>query len=139
MTPARTRGARLGRWLASASFGLPVVLFGLGCGGPTSIDEAFDAAIANLETPEGKAYDDGLGELLGRPEFRQLVRSCIDPRRGKLPPFSILLQLDASGQPFDSEVWPILPASQCVRDSLLPFAFPPPPRPAFWIQIEVRL
>jgi len=50
----------------------------------------------------------------------------------------ILLRLDASGKPLESEVWPIIPESQCVRDSLLALRFPPPPRSAFWIQVEIR-
>lgn len=137
MTLARARGTRTGRWLASATLGLPAILFGLGCGGPTRIDEAFDAANANLETPQGKAYDDKIGGLLGRPEFRQLVRSCVDQVRGQAPTFSVLLQLDASGKPIESEIWPILPVSQCARDSMLSIGFPAPPKPAFWIQIEV--
>ena len=137
MTLARTRGTRTGRWLASASLGLPVVLFGLGCGGPTSIDRAFDEAIANLATPLGKAYDDKIGEFLG-PKFQPLVRACVDKMQGEVPAFSILLRLSASGRPFESEVWPILPESQCVRDSMLSIGFPPPPKPAFWIHVEIR-
>lgn len=71
-------------------------------------------------------------------KFQPLVRACVDEVIGAMPVFTVLLQLDASGWPIGSEVWPIAPESERARDSLLSFEFPPPPKPVFWIQPGIR-
>ncbi len=96
---------------------------------PTSLSDARAAVEANLRTPEGKAYDQQLGK-----EFPQKYLDTID-----LADFWMLIKLDKSGAVKEVLLSPATKMAACARETLLKGSFSPPPRPAYWVSIYMKL
>lgn len=108
----------------------------LGGDKPTSLTDARAAIEANSKTPEGKAFDQKIGE-----EFAHNIanlRPCKEKAAGDLRNFWILVKLDKDGRvqealtDHETKMWP------CVRDVISQTKFPAPPKPAYWIGIFVK-
>ena len=105
---------------------------------PTSLSDARSAVEANLRTPEGKAYDERLGK-----EFMEkhlaTMRQCKQSPDGDLESFWILMKLDKDGAVKEVLLHPTTKMGTCVRETLLESSFPPPPKPAYWVSVYMKL
>jgi len=105
---------------------------------PTSLTEARDAVEANLKTPEGKAYDEKLGK-----EFMEkhlaTMKPCKQSAGNDLESFWILMKLDKDGAVKEVLLHPSTKLGTCTRETLLKSAFPPPPKPGYWVSIYMKL
>jgi hypothetical protein len=105
---------------------------------PTSLSDARSAVESNLSTPEGKAFDQQLGT-----EFvtRHLgpVRQCKQTAGDDLRSFWILIKLNKDGTAGEILLYPETRLGTCARDALLKDKFLPPPRPAYWVSVYMKL
>lgn len=105
---------------------------------PTSLADARTAVEANLKTPEGKAYDEKLGK-----EFMEkhlsTMKQCKQSAGSDLESFWILMKLDKDGAVKEVLLHPATKMGACARDTLLKSAFSPPPKPAYWVGVYMKL
>ena len=105
---------------------------------PTSLSDPQAAVEANLRTPEGKAYDEKLGT-----EFVQshlgAIRQCKQNTGDDLRNFWILLKLEKDGAVKEVLLYPATKVGTCAREALLKDRFAPPPRPAYWISVYMKM
>jgi hypothetical protein len=105
---------------------------------PTSLSDAQAAVEANLRTPEGKAYDEKLGT-----EFVQshlgAIRQCKQSAGDDLRNLWILLKLEKDGTVKEVLLYSARKVGTCAREALLKDRFAPPPRPAYWISVYMKM
>ncbi len=105
---------------------------------PTSLADARAAVETNLKTPEGKAYDEKLGK-----EFMEkhlaTMKQCKQSAGNDLESFWILMKLDKDGAVREVLLHPTTSMGSCARKTLLQSAFSPPPRPAYWVSVYMKL
>lgn len=105
---------------------------------PTTPSYARAAIEANLRTPEGKAYDEQLGK-----EFLQkhltTMRQCKQTAGKDVGSFWILLKLNKDGTVKELLLHPETKLSVCARETLFKSRFPPPPRPAYWVGVYMKI
>lgn len=105
---------------------------------PTSLVDARAAVEANLKTPEGKAYDEKLGK-----EFMEkhlaTMKQCKQSAGNDLDSFWMLMKLDKDGAVKEVLLHPATKLGTCAREVLLKSAFAPPPKPAYWVSIYMKL
>lgn len=104
----------------------------------TSLTEARAAVEANLRTPEGKAYDERLGKEF-MDKHLATMRQCKPPGGKGLESFWILMKLDKDGAVKEVLLHPETKMGVCARETLLKSAFSPPPRPAYWVSVYMKL
>lgn len=104
----------------------------------TTLDDARTAVEANLKTPEGKAYDERLGK-----EFMEkhlsTMKQCKQGAGNDLGSFWILMKLDKDGAVKEVLLHPTTKMGSCARESLLKSSFSPPPKPAYWVSVYMKL
>jgi hypothetical protein len=104
----------------------------------TSLGDAAAAVEANLRTPEGKAYDQRLGN-----EFMEkhlsTMKQCKESAGKDLESFWILMKLDKDGVVKEVLLRPTTKMGTCARETLLKSAFSPPPKPVYWVSVYMRL
>lgn len=96
--------------------------------------EALTRARADLETPEGHAYDRALATFFREQNVAVLgacFKSTPAPDKG---PFETVFRLDGHGAVLEAFVWPETNIGICLRDGLKAKIFPAPPRDSFWTQ-----
>lgn len=105
---------------------------------PTSLADARAAVEANLKTPAGQAYDQQFGK-----EFMQkqlpAMKLCKKSAGKDLTSFWILMKLDKDGAAREVLLHPTTKIGTCARQELLHSAFSPPPKPAYWVSIFMKL
>jgi hypothetical protein len=105
---------------------------------PTSLSDARAAVEANLRTPEGKAYDERLSK-----EFMEkhlpTMRQCKQSAGNDLESFWMLMKLDKDGAVKEVLLHSTTKLGTCARETLLKSAFSPPPRPAYWVSVYMKL
>lgn len=105
---------------------------------PTSLSDARAAVEANLRTPEGKAYDERLGK-----EFMEkhlaTMKQCKQMAGSDLESFWMLMKLDKDGAVKEVLLHPATKMGTCARETLLKSMFSPPPRPAYWVSLYMKL
>jgi hypothetical protein len=105
---------------------------------PTSLADAQAAVEANLKTPEGKAYDERLGK-----EFMErhlaTMKQCRESAGKDLESFWILMKMDKDGSVKEVLLHPTTKMGTCARETLLKGVFSPPPKPAYWVGVYMRL
>ena len=105
---------------------------------PTSIEDARIHVEANLRTPEGKAYDAKVGA-----EFTQkhsdTARLCKTSADDDTENFWMLLKLAANGRVTEVLLYPTTKLGECAREALLGDSFSPPPRPAYWVGVYMKI
>jgi hypothetical protein len=105
---------------------------------PTSIDDARTQVEANLRTTDGKAYDAKLGA-----EFTQkhsdTARLCKKSAVDDTENFWMLLKLGANGKVTEVLLNPTTKLGACARETLLLDSFSPPPRPAYWVGVYMKM
>lgn len=104
----------------------------------TSLADARAAVEANLKTPEGKAYDERLGKEFLEKQM-STMRQCKQAAGNDLESFWILMKLDKDGAVKEILLHPTTKVGTCARETLLKGTFPPPPRPAYWVSVYMKL
>jgi hypothetical protein len=105
---------------------------------PTSFSDARAAVESNLRTPEGKSFDEQMGnEFVSKHlgPFRQCKQTAGDDLRN----FWILLKLDKDGSAHEILLYPETKLGSCARDALLKDKFLPPPQPAYWVSVYFKI
>ena len=104
----------------------------------TSLADARAAVEANLKTPEGKAYDERLGKEFLEKQLSTMKR-CKLTAGNDLESFWILMKLDKDGAVREILLHPTTKMGTCARETLLKSTFSPPPRPAHWVSVYMKL
>ena len=105
---------------------------------PSSLADARAAVDSNLNTPEGKKFDEQMGtEFVSR--HLGPLRQCKQTAGDDLRSFWILLRLNKDGTPSDILLYPETKLGTCARAALLKDTFLPPPRPAYWVSVYMKL
>jgi hypothetical protein len=105
---------------------------------PTSVEEARVQVEANLRTPEGKAYDAKLGAEFTQ-KHSQTARFCKESADGDTENFWMLLKLGANGKVTEVLLYPTTKLGACAGETLLQDSFSPPPRPAYWVGVYMKV
>lgn len=106
---------------------------------PDRVAEARAAARANLSTAEGKRYDVAFAEAT-RSRFEPLLRRCFEgASRDEMKDMVLLYRIDASGVPVEELAYPESRILSCLQQGFRGFSLPPPPKPDYWVQIELLL
>jgi hypothetical protein len=105
---------------------------------PTSLSDAHAAVEASLRTPEGKAYDHQLGKEFPQ-KYLDTMKQCKQSAGNDLADFWMLIKLDKDGAVKEVLLSPATKLAVCARQTLLKGSFSPPPRPAYWVSIYMKL
>ena len=104
----------------------------------TSLADARAAVEANLKTPDGKAYDERLGKEFTEKHLTTM-KKCKETAGKDLESFWMLMKLDKEGAVKEVLLHPTTKMGTCARETLLKATFSPPPRPAYWVSIYMKL
>jgi hypothetical protein len=107
-----------------------------------SCGESFDSGLmkarANDASVEGKAYAGPLGERLG-PDLQSAMQRCFPSAQSALvTDFAIVFAVRGDGTPAQRMARPETPATKCVLDGIAGVRLPTPPRPDWWVVIEMK-
>jgi hypothetical protein len=105
---------------------------------PTNLSDAQAAVETNLRTPEGKAYDERLGKEFME-KHQATMKQCKQNAGKDLESFWMLMKLDKDGTVKEVLLHPTTKMSTCAREALLKGSFSPPPRPAYWVSVYMKL
>lgn len=105
---------------------------------PTSLLDARAAVEANLRTPEGKAYDQQLGKEFPQ-KYLDTMKRCKQSAGNDLADFWMLIKLDKDGAVKEVLLSPATKMGACARETLLKGSFSPPPHPAYWVSVYMKL
>ena len=101
--------------------------------------DALAAVEANLKTPAGKQYDDGLGKELSVKYLSSLKQCKQSTAASKnLDPFDMFIKMSGDGKVQEVLVYPETPMSMCARSALLAGSFSPPPHGDYWVNIHMQ-
>ena len=103
---------------------------------PTSLTEAGAAVAANQRTPEGKAYG---AQLVKEFAGKGILRKCSEAAGSDSDSFWILLKLDKDGVVKEVLLDPTTKLGACMRTKLLNDRFSRPPRPEYWVGVNVKI
>ncbi len=105
---------------------------------PTSLSDARAAVEANMRTSEGKAFDEKFGKDFGA-NHRGPLRQCKKTSGDDLRSFWILMKLDREGAAKELLLYPETKLGTCAREPLLKDKFSAPPRPDYWVSVNMKL
>lgn len=105
---------------------------------PTSLSDAQAAVEANLKTSEGKAYEDKMGNEFPD-KYRGTMRQCKQSAGDDLRSFWMLMKLGQDGAVNEVLLYPSTKLGLCMRETLLTGKFSPPPHPAYWESVYLKL
>jgi len=105
---------------------------------PTSLRDAQVAVEANLRTPEGKAYDEQMGKEFPQ-KYLGTMRQCKQNAADDLRSFWMLMKLAQDGAVTEVLLYPSTKIGTCARETLLKGKFSPPPKPAYWVSVYMKL
>lgn len=105
---------------------------------PTSLAAARAAVEANLKTEAGKAYDQQFGKEFMAKQMPAMKRCKVSAGKD-LTSFWILMKLDKGGAVKEVLLHPTTKMGTCARETLLNSAFSPPPKPAYWVSVFMKL
>jgi hypothetical protein len=103
---------------------------------PTPIATAAKAVEVNMQTPEGKAYDEQIGKDLGK-KYPPVMKACKEKAEGDTRSFDMLVRVDKQGTVSEVLLHPSTKISQCLRETMLKDAFSAPPKLAYWVSIHI--
>lgn len=104
----------------------------------TTLRDAQAAVDANLQTPEGKAYDAQLSKEFPD-KYLSTMRECKQSTAGDLTNFWILMKLAQDGAVNEVLLYPSTKLGECARETLLKGKFSAPPKPAYWVSVYMKL
>lgn len=105
---------------------------------PTSLKEAQAAVEANVRTPEGKAYEEKMGKEFPE-KYLDTMWQCKKTAGDDLKSFWLMMKLAQDGSVNEVLLYPTTKMGMCVRETLLKGKFSPPPKPAYWESVYMKL
>ena len=104
-----------------------------------TFDEALRAAENNEMTPEGVAYEAPLARFSSK-HFAVLIGDCMEEFEAPdTASFRVLLKVRENGAIAEGLVKPETNLGVCFRNKLKRRRLPKPPRPGYWVLVDVRL
>jgi len=106
-------------------------------------DEAgrFDSTLAiaekNVGTPAGAAYDAAFGRAMQAQLGMAMAKCFTRTPKPDTSKFDMLIQVDARGKAGEVLLRPETNVALCFRPRIGEAAFPEPPRPAYWVHVEM--
>ena len=132
----RTLGRRALLWGAVAVLAATVHAGAAG-GGADRFDSILAIAEKNVGTPAGAAYDQAFGQAMQAQLGMQMAKCFTRTPNPDLAKFDMLVQVDASGKASEVLLRPETNVALCFRPRIGEAAFPEPPRPAYWVHVEM--
>ena len=134
----RKSGRRALLWGAVAVLAATVHA-GAAAGGEDRFDSILATAKKNRETPAGAAYDAAFGRSMQTQLGMQMAKCFTRTPNPDLSKFDMLVQVDASGKAGEVLLRPETNVALCFRPRIGEATFPPPPRPAYWVHVEMEV
>lgn len=105
---------------------------------PTTLANARAAIEANMQTPQGKAYDEKFGaEVMDR--YIGGMRQCQRSAGGNSESFWLLVKLQPDGSAREVLLAPATKVGNCDREILLKGKFSPPPHGDYWQGMYLKM
>ena len=98
---------------------------------------AISAAAANLNTSEGRLYDQAIGKKFGEASGASM-KQCVDSSGNDLRPFDLFLQVAGEGSVRRVLAVPPTPVNSCLNTIIRNTTFPAPPAADYWVKISVN-
>lgn len=105
----------------------------------TGVEVARNEAESNARTPAGKRYEGVLVSKLEEWLRPALVRCTKKAPPEELLSFDGLVRVGSEGKPEEVLFGPETAVARCVAPDFREATYPRPPRPSWWIKVEVRL
>lgn len=106
---------------------------------PTPVEVARSEAESNAQSPAGKRYE---GVMVSRLEewLRPALEQCVKKAaREELISFDALVRVGDDGKAEEVVFGPETEVARCVAPAFQDRQYPRPPKPSWWVKIEVRL
>ena len=107
--------------------------------GQDDLPAAEAAAMANVETTDGKQFAEALEKGFGREHGRTIQQCAKGSKRADLSDFDLFLRVDGTGVVDQALVMPTTTLATCVAGKLRGWKTSVPPHAGFWVQVEVIL
>jgi hypothetical protein len=105
---------------------------------PRMIDNAMKAADANLQTPDGRKFDEQISKAFAS-NYSATVTECLKSSGDfSLVPFDMVLQVGGNGTVDQIVVSKMSRTSSCIVAKVSSGVFPPPPQPDYWVKISMQ-
>ncbi len=105
---------------------------------PKMINNAMKAADDNLQTPDGRKFDEQVGKTFAS-NYSSTVDECLKSSGDfSLVPFDMVLQVGGNGTVEQIVVSKMSRTSSCVVAKVGSGLFPPPPKPDYWVKISLE-
>jgi hypothetical protein len=104
----------------------------------TPVEVARAEAEQNVKSPAGRRYE---GVVIGQVDewLRPAIRRCIEKLpREEVVSFDGLVRVDEGGKAAEVVFGPETALARCVAPDFRDASYPRPPKPDWWIRIEVR-
>jgi hypothetical protein len=104
----------------------------------TPVEVARAEAESNAKTPAGRNYE---GVVIGQVDewLRPAVRRCLKdvPSEDRIS-FDALVEVGGDGKPEEVVFGPETAVARCVAPAFREASFPRPPKPDWWVRIEIQ-
>ncbi|HEY1270370.1 MAG TPA: hypothetical protein VGF08_00210 [Terriglobales bacterium] len=105
----------------------------------SELNDARAAVRRNLQTPEGTLYDADISEEFPE-QYRRSLQQCTENTPEKeLANFEVFMNVGGDGAVRRALVSPETQVALCLRQEVLKGSFSAPPKPGYWVRIELRL
>jgi hypothetical protein len=105
---------------------------------PKTIDAAMKAADDNLQTSDGRKFDEQVAKTFAS-NYSASVTECVKISGDlSLVPFDMALQVGGNGTVEQIVVSKMSRTSSCIAAKLDGGLFPPPPKPDYWVKISMQ-
>jgi hypothetical protein len=125
-----------------AAMGLAVVLFGAVAAGEerkADVGAARVAAEENAKTPAGQRYEAALEAALDR-WLKKAVERCLqNSAKSAQSDFEVFVRVGGDGTAQEVLFGAETPVARCLEQDFREATYPRPPKPSWWIGVEVRL
>jgi hypothetical protein len=106
---------------------------------PKPIDAAMKAADDNLQTSDGRKFDEQVAKTFAS-NYSATVSECLKSSGDlSLVPFDMVLQVGGNGTVEQIVVSKMSRTSSCIAAKLDGGLFPPPPKPDYWVKISMQV
>ena len=106
---------------------------------PRTIDAAMKAADDNLQTSDGRKFDEQVAKTFAS-NYSATVTECLKTSGDlSLVPFDMVLQVGGNGTVEQIVVSKMSRTSSCIAAKLDGGLFPPPPKPDYWVRVGMQV
>jgi len=105
----------------------------------TDFAVASKAADANLNSEEGKKYDEECGGQAGSSLSQDMLRCTTGLQEPDLGPFTVLIRVGINGRAEEILVQPRTKVAECIEPAFNAFLYLKPPGPSWWIKININI